>query len=104
MTGCAKCQPQMQGNRVDIKIKSHTRTGTQNAKSIADVITLWEANVFCPLSGDRHVSAEVVDYHIRQGKLWHNAVVRKGHLGVVALVSRSARFLLYPRNLPIMLY
>lgn len=56
------------------------------------------------MSGDRHVSAEVVDYHIRQGKLWHNAVVRKGHIGVVALVSRSARSLLYPRNLPIMLY
>ena len=87
-----------------IKIKSHTHRNAKRQGSIADVITVWEANVFCPMSGDRHVSAEVVDYHIRQGKLWHNAVVRKGHIGVVALVSRSARSLLYPRNLPIMLY
>lgn len=35
--------------------------------SIADVITIWFGG--SKLSGDRHVSAEVVDYHIWQGKL-----------------------------------
>jgi hypothetical protein len=63
-----------------------------------------EANVFvrCPVIGMFQPKWLTTIYG--KANFGITRAVRKGHIGVVALVSRSARSLLYPRNLPIMLY